>query len=47
MKKSDIQEEEDAEREYGDRSLEDAFDDRRSILNAFGGIIAAILNRDK
>ena len=31
--KSDIQEEEDAEREYGDRSLEDAFEQKLSHTN--------------
>ena len=41
----DLWEPEDVERVYGDRSLEDALDDRMADMSAFASIIGTILNR--
>lgn len=37
---------EDVERVYGDKTLEEALDDRRHDLLWLGGIIGTLLNRD-
>ena len=41
----DLWEPEDVGRVYGDRSLEDALDDRIADMSAFASIIGTILNR--
>ena len=41
----DLWEPEDVERVYGDRSLEDALEDRMTDMSAFANIIGTILNR--
>ena len=41
----DVWEMEDVERVYGDRTLEDALEDRMGDMMAFGNIIGTILNR--
>lgn len=41
----DIWEPEDVARVYGDKSLDEALDDRTSALSLFGNIIGTILNR--
>ena len=40
----DIWEDEDVERVYGNRSLEDALNDRMGDMHTFGNIINTILN---
>lgn len=42
----DVWEYEDAERVYGDRSLEDALNDRMSDMHAFANIIGMVINRN-
>ena len=41
----DLWEPEDVERVYGDRSLEDALNDRMTDISTFANIIGTILNR--
>ena len=41
----DVWEPEDVERVYGNRTLEDALEDRMGDMMAFGNIIATIINR--
>ena len=41
----DVWEMEDVERVYGDRTLEDALEDRMGDMMAFGNIMAAVINR--
>lgn len=40
----DIWEPEDVERVYGDKSLEDSIEDRKSQLNEFFNIIGTVIN---
>ena len=41
----DVWEPEDVERVYGDRTLEDALEDRMGDMMAFGNIISTLINR--
>lgn len=41
----DVWEPEDVERVYGDRTLDDALEDRMGDMMAFGNIMAAVINR--
>lgn len=41
----DVWEMVDVERVYGDRTLEDALEDRMGDMMAFGNIMAAVINR--
>lgn len=41
----DVWEREDVECVYGDRTLEEALEDRMNDMNMFGSIISTILNR--
>ena len=41
----DVWESEDVERVYGDRTLDDALEDRMGDIMAFGNIMAAVINR--
>ena len=41
----DVWEPEDVERVYGDRTLEDALEDRMGDMMAFGNIISTVINR--
>lgn len=41
----DVWEPEDVERVYGDRTLNDALEDRMGDMMAFGNIMAAVINR--
>ena len=41
----DVWEPEDVERVYGDRTLEDALEDRMGDMMAFGNIISMVINR--
>lgn len=43
----DVWEEEDVERVYGDRSLEEALEDRMGDMMAFGNIISTVINSRK
>ena len=43
----DVWEEADVERVYGDRSLEEALEDRMSDMMAFGNIIGTVINGGK
>lgn len=42
----DIWEKDDVKRVYGDKSLEEALNDRMADMNTFGNIIATVLNRN-
>ena len=42
----DIWQIDDVKRVYGDKSLEEALNDRMADMNTFGNIIAAVLNRN-
>lgn len=41
----DVWEPDDVERVYGDKSLEDALDDRMKAMSTFANIIGTVLNR--
>jgi len=41
----DVWEPEDVETVYGDRTLDDALEDRMGDMMAFGNIMAAVINR--
>lgn len=43
----DVWEEADVERVYGDRSLEDALNDRMGDMMAFGNIISTVINASR
>lgn len=43
----DVWEEADVERVYGDRSLEEALEDRMGDMMAFGNIISTVINGGK
>ena len=43
----DVWEEADVERVYGDRSLEEALEDRMGDMMAFGSIISTVINSRK
>ena len=43
----DVWEPDDVERVYGDRSLNDALEDRMGDMMAFGNIMAAVINRKR
>ena len=43
----DVWEEVDVERVYGDRSLEDALNDRMGDMMAFGNIISTVINASR
>jgi hypothetical protein len=42
---NDIWTEEEVERVYGDRSLDDALQERMSVINQFANIIETVINR--